>query len=353
MTHFGAWREWMTEQNAANSLTGTDRLEPVVPKPLEISNGKLVAKISQLGATLRDLRMKGVEFPLVLGWRDEEDYFDNDDYLGPLVGRCANRISGGTFEIAGRSFNVDRNSLNKHTLHGGSDGTDKHVWNVETQSERQLILSLCLPNGHMGFGGQLDIQANFQILEPASLRLEILARSKGTSLCNIAPHWYFNLDGSVDVTGHQLQILADSYLPVDRDLIPTGSVERVDHTDFDFRRPTTVGSFPYDHNFCTSDDRQAERTIARLWGATSGVSMEIASTEPGLQVYTGAYLEQPRKPTLIGRPYSRFAGIALEPQCWPDAPNNTGFPSVALKEGDLYRHASTFSFSKLSTNLRA
>jgi len=329
------------------SRTGAGGLldPPPVPEPIEITNGSLTATISPLGATLRDLRMAGVEHPLVLGWGDESAYLDNGDYLGPLVGRCANRIAGGTYELSGNIHRLDRNFRDRHALHGGSDGIDKHVWTVETRGAAEVTLSLALADGHMGFGGALAIEARFRIADPACLRLDIRARSKGQTLCNIAPHWYFNLDGHGDIKTHRLQILADTYLPVDDDLIPTGDERSVADSAFDFRAPREIGSFPYDHNFCTSRRRQPERRIATLASATSGVCMELSSTEPGLQVYTGTHLHQPDRPTLAGVPYTSHSGIALEPQCWPDAPNNEGFPGIVLNEGELYRHSSSFSFS--------
>jgi len=314
------------------------------PPPLSISNGSLTAAISPLGATLRDLRLAGVSHPLVLGWASEQDYARNDDFLGPLVGRCANRIGGGSYALGETRYALDKNFRGRHMLHGGSDGIDKHIWTVENHSETEITLSLQLEDGHMGFGGALALTARFRITEPAKLSLEIEGRSTGVTLCNIAPHWYFNLDGRGDIKKHRLQIMADSYLPVDEDLIPTGAIQDVQNTPFDFRQLREIGDFPYDHNFCTSASRTAERPIARLVSDASEVSLEISSTEPGLQVYSGAYLDQPGKPTLAGLGYSAHSGIALEPQCWPDAPNNAGFPSVVLNEGEVYRHRSSFSF---------
>lgn len=318
--------------------------QQAIPKPVTISNGTLTATFSPLGATLRDLRMSGVPHPLILGWGTDCAYLENDDYLGPLVGRCANRISGGAYSLGNTRYYVDRNFRGRHTLHGGVDGVDKQIWTVEALSATEVTLSLLLDDGHMGFGGDLRIKAHFRILHNATLSMAIEARSSGRSLCNIAPHWYFNLDGQGDIKAHTLQVFADSYLPVDGDLIPTGSVPDVQGTAFDFRQPREIGDFPYDHNFCTATQRVAERPVACLASEKSGVQLEISSTEPGLQVYSGAYLDQPDKPTLTGSGYGAYAGIALEPQCWPDAPNNADFPNVVLNEGEVYRHQSSFSF---------
>lgn len=311
-----------------------------------LSNGTLKATISPLGATLRDLRLKGVDHPLILGWRDAGDYLKNDDYLGPLVGRYANRIAGGTYRLGETTYHVDKNFRARHALHGGSDGIDKRLWTVEHQSATEVVLSLRLPDGHMGFGGNLGITARFSLTAPTTLSLEIEAQTPDQSLCNIAPHWYFNLDGRGDIKSHRLQVLADRYLPVDDDLIPTGAIPDVQGTEFDFRQLREIGDFPYDHNFCTSQDRVTERRIASLVSAQSGIRLDIASTEPGLQVYTGAYMDQPSRATLSDAAYSAYSGIALEPQCWPDAPNNDNFPNVVLNKGEVYRHRSSFSFSR-------
>lgn len=315
--------------------------------PLSIGNGCLTAAISPLGATLCDLRMVSVDHPLILGWMNPRDYLKNDDYFGPLVGRCANRIGGGTYWLGNKEHSVDKNFRGRHTLHGGSDGIDKQVWTVENHSETEVVLSLSLRDGHMGFGGALTIVARFGIEAPSTLSLGIEARSFGTSLCNIAPHWYFNLNGQGDIKKHLLQIFADSYLPVDKDLIPTGSVQDVQGTPFDFRQLREIGEFPYDHNFCISKNRTTLKPVARLISESSGLYLNISSTETGLQVYSGAYLDYPIRQTLNGTGCEAFAGVALEPQCWPDAPNNPDFPSVTLKDGETYRHQSFFSFGAL------
>ncbi|WP_420583715.1 aldose epimerase family protein [Ruegeria sp.] len=312
-----------------------------------ISNGILTATLSPLGASLCDLRLDGVDHSLVLGWSEPQDYLQNDDYLGPIVGRCANRIAGGCYRLGGQEYQLDQNFRDRHCLHGGEDGAAKQDWDLRQQSATHVTFGLHLPDGHMGFGGELFVEARFTIEDPAALVLEIEARSKGASICNFAPHWYFNLSGAGDITDHILTIVADRYLPVDDDLIPLGDPAEVSGTVFDFRTPREVGNYPFDHNFCLSDQQRPEKLAATLESLRSGVRMDLSTTEPGLQVYSGTYLNHPGRKTLSGAPYMAWSGLALEPQGWPDAVNNPAYPSVILEHGQLYRNVSRFAFSRI------
>ncbi|MFY2825418.1 aldose epimerase family protein [Ruegeria sp. MALMAid1280] len=314
-------------------------------RTITISNGALTATLFPLGATLCDLRLDGVGHPLVLGWHDPEDYLRKDEYLGPVVGRCANRISSGSYHLNGKTFHLNRNFRDRHCLHGGQDGTAMQLWEAAQCSATSVTFTLHLPDGHMGFGGDLFVSARYSVEHPAALRLEIEAHSDSATVCNFAPHWYFNLNGGGDITGHNLQIAADRYLPVDGDLIPLGDPAPVQGTEFDFRTPRAVGDFPFDHNFCISDQRTSEKPVAVLGSSLAGVRMALSSTEPGLQVYSGTYLNHPDRRTLSGDPYKARSGLALEPQGWPDAPNNPSYPSVILQAGERYRHVSRLSFS--------
>jgi len=314
--------------------------------PIEITNGGLTATILPFGASLQDLRLDGVDHPLVLGLADPKDYQTGAAYLGAIVGRCANRIAQGCYDLAGQTFQTDQNFLGRHTLHGGIDSVDKMVWSVVSRTKAALTLQLHLPDGHRGFGGALDVQVRYSIEAPATLRLEISAQGPAATPCNFAPHFYFNLNGEGDVRHHSLAIAAEHYLPVDDDLIPTGEVAEVAGTPFDFRNARQIGDHPFDHNFCTSQGHRVCRPICTLTGAQSGITMTLASTEPGLQVYSGEFLDEPASKTLNGQPYSAFEGLALEPQGWPDAPNQPGFPSVILQPNETYLHVSEYAFSR-------
>ncbi|MBM1631526.1 galactose mutarotase [Sulfitobacter mediterraneus] len=314
--------------------------------PIEISNGGLTATILPFGASLQDLRLDGVDHPLVLGLADPKDYQTGTAYLGAIVGRCANRIAHGRYDLAGQTFHTDQNFLGRHTLHGGAGSVDKMVWTVTDQSAASLTLQLHVPDGHLGFGGGLDVQVRYSVEAPASLRLEISARGQEATPCNFAPHFYFNLDGAGDVRQHELAITAEHYLPVNEDLIPTGEVAAVADTPFDFCNARQIGDHLLDHNFCTAKGQVVCRPICTLAAPESGVSMTLSSTEPGLQVYSGEFLDEPAGTTLTGKPFKAFEGLALEPQGWPDAPNQPSFPSVILQPGQTYRHVSEYAFSR-------
>lgn len=314
--------------------------------PIEISNGGLSAKILPFGASLQDLRLDGVNHPLVLGLANPADYQTGAAYLGAIVGRCANRIAHGRYELEGETFHTDQNFLARHTLHGGAGSVDKMHWSVIEHAGAATTLRLQVSDGHLGFGGALDVELRYSIEAPATLRLEITAQCSAPTPCNFAPHFYFNLDGAGKVQRHALAIAAEQYLPVDGDLIPTGELANVAQTPFDFRAPRQIGDYPIDHNFCTAQIQGACRPICTLKGAQSGVSMTLSSTEPGLQVYTGEFLDEPAAKTLTGQPYGAFEGLALEPQGWPDAPNQPSFPSVTLHPGEIYRHVSEYAFSR-------
>ncbi|MEV8468111.1 aldose epimerase family protein [Fluviibacterium sp. DFM31] len=313
---------------------------------IQVGNGALTARILPYGATLQDLRLEGTPHALVLGHPTARDYVDSTAYFGAVVGRCANRIANGRYDLEGKTCHTPRNFLDRHTLHGGGNSIERMVWQVVSRTETEVSLHLHLPDGHEGFGGNLDLRLTYRILPPAVLSFELTATTDSASLCNIAPHWYFNLDGTGPICDHRLSVVARHYLPVDQELIPTGEIAPVAGTPFDFQTARAVGDVLYDHNFCLSDGPQPCREVARLTGPMSGITLTLSTTEPGLQVYSGAYLDETERSTLNGQPYTPFTGIALEPQGWPDAPNQPGFPSVVLRQGETYRHVSTFAFSR-------
>lgn len=309
---------------------------------LTLSGGGLTAQVLTLGATVQDLRMEGVDHPLVLGCPDPADYLGDGLYMGAIVGRFANRIGGARFTLDGREYRTDPNFRARHTLHGGSQGTNWHLWTVEEAREDSATLTLVLPDSEMGFPGTLSIRADIALRDGA-LIFDLSAETDAPTPCNLAHHGYFNLDGGDDVRSHGLRIVADRYLPVDDDLIPLPGTAPVEGTRFDFRqaRPITPGE--YDHNFCLSDGPVAPRIVAELTGQ-SGIRMEIETDQPGLQLYDGVHFDG--LAGLDGRRYQRFAGVALETQGWPDAPNRPDFPDAILRPGQTWRHHAAYRFSR-------
>ncbi len=314
-----------------------------------IGAGSLRADIMSWGAVLRDLRLEGPDWPLVLGFETLDDYLRHSRFFGATAGRYANRIAEGRFELDGRTYQLERNFLDRHHLHGGSTSYGTRPWTIEAVSETSLTLGLVSPDGEGGFPGEVRATCTFETEAPATLVIRYEARTSAPTILNLAHHGYFNLDGSPDILSHRLQIDAETYLPVDETLIPTGEIRPVDGTPFDFRRlrpirdrlaPVTL----YDHNFCLAGEPSADpRRCATLRGE-KGLAMQVATTEPGLQFYDAATLDVP-VPGLGGRRYGSHAGLCLEPQRWPDSPNRPDFTDATLRPGEVYRQVSVFEFA--------
>lgn len=315
-----------------------------------ITGGGLSARILTFGAVVQALRIDGHAAPLVLGFERLEHYLDQSPFFGAIVGRCANRIARASFILDGERHPTDTND-NGNTLHGGSDGLFRRVWRVAAAGEDFVTLAIHDPDGAMGFPGALDVACTYRLKAPATLSVELAATCDRPTLCNLAHHSYFNLDdgGRGDILGHRLSIAASAYLPVDEDLLPTGSVLPVEGTDFDFQlaRPIRLGKageeVDYDHNFCLAAARGPLRQAAWAQGAMSGIEMEVWTTEPGLQFFSGRFADR-SVPGLDGIVYRAFAGFCLEPQVWPDSPNRPYFPQAVLRPGEEYRQATEYRF---------
>lgn len=309
-----------------------------------LTNGTLTASFLNYGGILQDLRLAGHDPSLVLGFDNFAAYETERGYFGATVGRYANRIAGGEINIDGDVFYLDKNFRGKHTLHGGHAGTGKQIWKIIEQRSDMVIYGLELPAGHMGFPGTLQIELEWQLCDTASLRAEIRAHTDAPTFCNLAHHSYFNLTGRKSMQGHQLKIQADHYLPVDDEQIPTGQIAAVEHADFDFRSdkalPLQTG---LDHNFCLSDRRQPMRPVAWL-SADSDITLELRTTEPGLQIYDGQHIST-EATGLNGFAYPAFSGLAMEPQIWPDSPHHPHFPNALLRANETYCQQTEFSFS--------
>lgn len=306
----------------------------------------ITAKVLSYGAVLQELRPAGVDHSVVLGLRDVDAYQRSDGYFGAIVGRCANRIHEGRFQLDGQCYQVDQNFLNRHMLHGGRDGSGSLVWTVEDLGREQVTLSLDLPNGHMGFPGNMRVEVTYKLFAQMGLEVTISAKVDAPSICNFAAHNYFNLSGLTSIKDHVLKSCATHYLPVDDDLIPIGKICAVDGTAFDFRHGTQIGESEYDHNFCMPRQSGTLTEVCHLSAPSSLVDLTISSTESGLQVYSGFGLNERSTDTNSEYGFERFAGLALEPQGWPDAINNPRFPSPILRPGDVRTQTTVFSFGR-------
>ncbi|MEF2550764.1 aldose epimerase family protein [Aurantimonas sp. A2-1-M11] len=312
-----------------------------------IAKDGLSAEIVTAGAAVRAVHLVGHDHSLVVGAADLEHYSaGNREYLGGTIGRFANRIAAGRFTLEGRPHELACNDGPNH-LHGGPGGFSTRPWSIVDRGPDAVTLALVSADGDEGYPGEIRVTARFAILPDCTLSVTYEATTDRPTLVNLTTHFYFNLDGSDDIRGHRLTLASDRYLPIDVDALPTGSVDPVEGTAFDFRAGKPVGEAPdpLDHNFCLGSAPSPEpRFCARLEAETSGIALTVSTTEPGLQVYDGAKLDG----SIVGhggRPIVSRSALALEPQGWPDSPNRPDFPQVRLQPGDTYRHHSLYRFS--------
>lgn len=297
------------------------------------------AAVMTWGASLQDFRRAGLAHPLVLGSPDFAAYPGPMRYFGATVGRVANRIAGGRAPLGGRMLTLDRNDGDRNTLHGGYTGCSDVNWVLDGHDDHACRLTRVMPDGEGGFPGTLALTVTYALDAAGALVIGMEGRTDAPTFCNLAHHGYWTLDGAADLSGHRLAVGAAEYLPVDAASIPQGAPHPVADTRFDFRRARPVrlpGDAPLDHNFCL------EGTAPACILSTDSATLTVTTTAPGLQVYDGAGLDTGGAATHHGTPYGPHAGLALEPQGWPDAPNRPDFPGVALMPGDTYRQTTRF-----------
>ena len=310
-----------------------------------IESNDLQLKVLSLGAIIQDIRIRNVTHSLVLGYPKLEPYFVNSGRLGAVVGRYANRISNGKAKIDGKIYSFNKNQNETHTLHGGTDGSAARNWKIIEYDKSQVKLLDKLPDGHMGFPGNLTVETTYKV-NKKTIDIFIEASSDKTTICNFTNHSYFNLDGAKNIANHNLIVNCNNVLPVDKDGIPISKPVSAKELNLDFKnsrklsdkgKPTEI-----DHNFCISNIRQNLRTNAIV--SAKNISLELLSTEPGLQIYTGKAIDSGSDKGWGDFPYKEFAGIALEPQIWPDSPNQSGFPNPYLRPHERYKHHTRIKF---------
>ena len=311
-------------------------------------------RISDFGGTLISLEVpdrNGAPTDVLLGWKKSADYLANPGYLGALVGRVANRIAGGSFELGGTVYRMALNDGPRpNTLHGGS-GFSHCKWWVENFDGRSLALSLDSPDGDAGFPGALHVDVGYFWSDDCELAIEYRAVCDATTLVNLTNHAYFNLNGeaSNDVSGLSLRIAADEYNPVDGNLIPIG-IAQVGEGIPDLRRPMrfedilNVVPGGLDHNYILGHTREWRNKCVEAASSRTGIVMTVSTDMPGVQVYMGGGLGEGYPEGKHGF-YRRFAGFCLETQAWPDAPHHPDFPGITLAPGEVYRSRTTYRFS--------
>ncbi|MGO9774323.1 MAG: aldose epimerase family protein [Roseiarcus sp.] len=309
------------------------------------------AKILSWGAVLRDLVVPSARGPqrVTLGLNTIGDYLEHSPSFGAVPGRFANRIANGRFALDGTLYELERKPEEKHTLHGGPNGFGRKIWKLGSVDASSVTLTLESPDGDAGFPGALTATCVYRLIEPATLRVELGAQCDRPTIVNLTQHAYFNLDGSSDVRDHELTLVSDFYTPTDAELIPTGEIRSVAGTPYDFRQARPIrhaSGQAYDTNFVASHlpGEAGLAPIAKLRSPANGLTLELHSTEPGVQVYDAAKLDCPA-PGLEGAHYGPHAGLCLEPQAFPDSPNRRHFSPCVLRPDSEYRHVSEFRFA--------
>jgi aldose 1-epimerase len=316
-------------------------------------------QVLDLGATVHRLVVTGgdgVRRNVVLGHPTPAEYLDATFYLGGTIGRYANRIASGRFELDGEPVAVGTHDRGHH-LHGGPDGFDRRVWSIERHDDTSVELALTSPDGDQGFPGEVRATVTFTVRDDR-VDVELTATTTAPTVVNLTSHAYFNLagEGSGTADDHLLRVAAERYTPVDDTGIPVGEHAPVEGTPFDLREPVVVGdavrsshpqvvaSSGIDHNFVL--DGAGERVVARLDCPATATRLELTSDQPGLQVYTGNFLDGKRRSTSGGL-LRQGDGIALEPQLFPDTPNHPEWPSAELRPGQTYRSRLAWTVSGL------
>ncbi|HVF21555.1 MAG TPA: aldose epimerase family protein [Pyrinomonadaceae bacterium] len=280
---------------------------------------------------------------VVLGFETLEEYVTNPLYFGGLIGRHANRIGLGKFWLNGTQFQLTQNNGANH-LHGGAKGFDKHVWQVVDDTSA-LRLEYFSPDGEEGYPGNLKAEVTYTLSPDNELKTEYTATTDRETIVNLTNHSYFNLAGRGEILGHELTLHAGAFTPVSKELIPTGEIKPVQDSEMDFRKGRPIAHGGYDHNFALSNyDRSSLQPAARLYEPKCGRVLEILTTEPGMQFYSGNFLDGSFNGK-GGVVYYQYTGLCLEPQHFPDAPNHANFPSTVLRPGEVYRHVSVYRFS--------
>jgi aldose 1-epimerase len=326
------------------------------------ANG-MVAKITTYGGIVVALEAPdrdGKSGDVVLGYDALKGYVENNPFFGCIVGRYGNRIAKGKFTLKNQTYALACNFGENH-LHGGLKGFDKVVWAGEPVSEDGgvgLKLSYLSRDEEEGYPGNLSVTVTYRLTNENALAIDYLAATDKTTIVNLTHHGYFNLDGagSGDILDHVLMLNADRFTPVDKTLIPTGELRDVKGTPMDFTKPTKIGAridskdeqigfgIGYDHNWVLNGAKGALSLAARVTSAKTGRAMEVLTTEPGIQFYSGNFLDG----TITGKNgkvYKRRYGLCLETQHFPDSPNQPSFPSTVLESGETYKTTTIYRFS--------
>ncbi|HEY0654161.1 MAG TPA: aldose epimerase family protein [Chryseosolibacter sp.] len=329
---------------------------------LKNANG-MTMKVMNYGGVITSLTApdKDGKFEdVVLGYDSLNGYLQKSPYFGALIGRYGNRIGKGKFSLDGKDYQLAQNN-NGNALHGGPNGFDKRFWNIEeypVTNGAALKLTYTSPDMEEGYPGTLNSQVIYHLTDNNELKIYYEATTDKPTVVNLTQHTYFNLSGNTksDILQHELFLDADKFVPVDKTLIPTGELKDVSETPFDFKTPTAIGSridkkdaqleagLGYDHCWVLNTNGDTSKVAATLHDPASGRVMSVKTSEPGIQFYSGNFLDG----TITGKyntVYQKRYGLCLETEHFPDSPNKKNFPSVLLKPGETYRTQTIYTFS--------
>lgn len=325
-----------------------------------INDNGMSMRVTNYGGRILSLIVpdkNGNAVDVVLGYDSLKDYLSDKSYLGALIGRYGNRIANGKFTLAGKEYTLAKNN-GENSLHGGPGGFHNVFWSGEpfqNNDNDALLLEYTSPDGEEGFPGTLKVKVTYTLSDNNELIIDYEATADATTVVNLTQHAYFNLAARGDILNHQLEIFADQFTPVDAGLIPTGIVAPVHGTAFDFTAPHAIGERiiqeeeqlklgkGYDHNFVLRKPAPDSLTLAaRVLEPSNGIVMEVYTTEPGMQFYSGNFMDGSTKGK--GNTYNFRNGFCLETQHFPDSPNQAAFPSTVLKVGEVYKSRTIYKF---------
>lgn len=328
--------------------------EKVTEYTLENSN-EVSVKLITYGATLTSLvtpDRHGNLADIVLGYDDIAGYESDPIFSGCIVGRFANRISNGSFELEGKKYELAKNFVGGHHLHGGEVGFNARIWDAKIVKQANgtgVAFTLVSPDGDEGYPGRLTVRVKYLLDAKNNLTIDYWAKSDKTTHINLTQHSYYNLAGhdAGDVHGHFVRLFCDHYLPVDENGVPTGEIRSVEGTEFDFRQGARiekqVGEGRYDHNYVLALKRPEKPILlARVSERTSGRGMSVRTDQPGVQFYTSIHMKE--TPGKNGAVYNTNQALCLETQHFPDSPNKPNFPTTVLKAGEVFRSRTIHRF---------
>ena len=330
--------------------------EPVDIYTLSNAAG-LEARVMTYGATVVSVKAPdkaGKKADVLLGFDSLDGYLKEHPYMGAVVGRYANRIAKGQFALNGKTYKLAVNN-GPNALHGGLRGFDKRVWTAEAKAE-SVVLRYSSAAGEEGYPGKLDVTVTYTLTPANELRLDYRAAADQDTVANLTNHAYFNLSGEPTILNHLVKLEADRFTPIDAGLIPTGEIRSVAGTPFDFRRETAVGTRidakdeqitfgkGYDHNWVLNGSPGTLRKAAEVYSPRSGRLLTVSTTEPGVQFYTGNFLDGSLTGK-NGRKYVQRSGLCLETQHYPNSPNQPTFPSTVIKKGVPMQSTTVWQFS--------